>query len=141
MVAPKKLPWVSLALLLAAHITFGNLLASTTHSWAAFAFAIAWALVLALMFINLLTGLSHLVSRWFTSDTVAFCALIVAAAFASIVLNWLKLFMPIILILSAEALARIDLLTAEFNNVQTCTLLTVTSWIGLGLGWTLGQFT
>ena len=97
-------------------------------------------LVLALMFINPLTGLRHLVLRWFSSDTVAFCALVAGAAFASIVLNWLKIFVPIILILAAEALARIDLLTAEFNNIQSCSLLTVTSWIGLGLGWALGQF-
>ncbi len=140
MAASKKLPWVSLALLLAAHITFGKLLALTPHPWTAFIFAVAWALVLALMFVNFLTGLRHLVSRWFTSDTVAFCALVSGAAFASIVLTWFKLFIPIILILSAEALARIDLLTAEFNNVQACALLAVTSWVGLGLGWTIGQF-
>ena len=140
MAAPKKLPWMSLALLLAAHITFGKLLASTSYSWTSLLFAIVWALALALMFVNFLTGLRHLVSRWFSSDTVAFCALVVGAAFASIVLNWFKLFAPVILIFSAEALARIDLLTAEFNNVQACALLTVTSWIGLWLGWMLGQF-
>ena len=140
MAASKKLPWLSLALLLAAHIAFGKLLASTTHSLATFGFAIVWTLVLALMFVNPLTGLKHLVFRWFTSDTVAFCALVAGAAFASIVLNWLKIFVPILLVLSAEALARIDLLTAEFNNIQTCTLLIVTAWLGLGLGWALGQF-
>ena len=140
MAASKKLPWVSFALLLAAHIVFGKLLASTAASWTTLIFAIVWALVLALMFINPLMGLRHLVSRWFTSDTVAFCALVAGAALASIVLNWFKLFSPIILILSAEALARIDTLTAGFNNVQACALLTVTSWVGLGLGWTIGQF-
>lgn len=140
MVASKKFPWVSLALLLAAHTAFGELLASTNDSWIAFGFAIGWAFVLALLFINPLAGFRHLVSRWFRSDTVAFCAIVAGAAFASIVLNWFKLFIPIILILAAEALARIDLLTAEFNNIQSCSLLTITSWIGLGLGWTLGQF-
>ena len=140
MAVPKKLPWVSLALLLAAHIVLGKLLTSTTASWTTLIFAIVWALVLALMFVNFLTGLRHVVSRWFASDTVAFCALMAGAAFASIVLTWFKLFIPIILIFSAEALARIDLLTAEFNNVQACALLTVTSWVGLGLGWILGQF-
>ena len=140
MATSKKLPWVSLALLLASHITFGKLLTSLSESWTAFAIAIAWTVVLALMFINPLTGLRHLVLRWFTSDTVAFCAIVAGAALASIVLNWFKIFVPIMLILSAEALARIDLLTAEFNNVQACILLTVTAWIGLGLGWTLGQF-
>ncbi len=140
MVVSKKLPWVSLALLLATHIAFGKLLASINVSWIAFGFAIGWAFVLALLFVNPLTGFRHLVSRWFTSDTVAFCAIVAGAAFASIVLNWFKIFIPIILILAAEALARIDLLTAEFNNIQSCSLLTVTSWIGLGLGWALGQF-
>ncbi len=140
MVVPKKFPWLSLALLLAAHVTFGKLLASTSDSWIAFVFAIGWAFALALMFINPLSGFRHLILRWFTSDTVAFCAILAGAAFASIVLNWFKLFIPIILILSAEALARIDLLTAEFNNIQSCSLLTITSWLGLGLGWVLGQF-
>jgi len=140
MAASKKLPWVSLALLLAAHITFGKLLASTSYSWTSLLFAIVWALALALMFVNFLTGLRHLVSRWFSSDTVAFCALVIGAALASIVLNWFKLFAPVILIFSAEALARIDLLTAEFNNVQACALLTVPSWLGLWFGWMLGQF-
>jgi uncharacterized protein involved in propanediol utilization len=136
----RKLPWLSLALLLASHITFGKLLASANHSWAALGFAIAWSLGLAILFIDPLTRLRRLILRWFSSDTVAFCALIAAAALASIVMNWFKLFVPIILILAAESLARIDILTAEYNNLQACFILTLTSWIGLGLGWTLGQF-
>ncbi len=135
----KKLPRLSLSLLLVAYVIFGKFLTLTTHSQFLWGMAIAWGLLVAIVLMHPLQGLQGVIKRWFKSDTVAFCALVALAAFASIFLTWFKLFMPIVMMVSAEFLARIDLQTSEFNELQTCCLLTATAWIGLGLGWAIGQ--
>lgn len=77
--------------------------------------------------------------KWFNSDTVAFTFLIGAAAFASILLNWFKIFLPFFMVFSAESLARLDIQTAEFNSVQALIMLTLVAWVGLALGWVAAQ--
>lgn len=135
----KRLPWVSIGLLLAAYATFGKFVVSEMHTWMAFAAAFIWGLVLAVMMINPLGGIRRMLIRWFKSDTVAFTTLVGAAAFASILLNWFRLFLPVIMILAAETLTRLDLQTAEFTQTQAFVILVITAWIGLGFGWVAAQ--
>jgi hypothetical protein len=137
--ALKRVPWMSLTLLLAAQTVFGKFLVDLDKSWFVFWFAIAWSLFLAIIFMRPLTGLRRFIQRWFQSDAVAFTALVGVAAFASILLNWFKLFLPVFLIISAESLARLDMQTAEFRDRNACFLLTLISWSGLALGWQIGQ--
>ncbi|KAM3102217.1 hypothetical protein ACKFKF_05370 [Phormidesmis sp. 146-12] len=139
MLTLKKLPRLSLSLLLVAYVIFGKFLTLTTHSQFLWGIAIAWGLFVAIVLMHPLQGLQRMIKRWFKSDTVAFCALVGLAAFASIFLTWFKLFMPIVMMISAEFLARIDLQTSEFTELQACCLLTATAWIGLGVGWMVGQ--
>jgi hypothetical protein len=134
---PSPLP--SLGLLFAAYLVFGKFLVDADKSWTALVLAIIWTFVLALLFIRPLTGLRQLIQRWFQSDAVAFTTLFGLAALASILLNWLKLFMPVFLILAAESLARLDMQTAEYRDRSACILLMVTSWLGLATGWAIGQ--
>ncbi|NDJ18445.1 hypothetical protein [Myxacorys almedinensis] len=105
------------------------------HPFVSFGLAIAWGLVLAVLMMSPIQGLQRLLARWFTSDTVAFTFLIGVAAFASILLNWFKIFLPFFMIFSAESLARLDLQTAEFGKFQAVFILVATAWAGLGLGW------
>jgi hypothetical protein len=129
-----------MTLLLLSYITFGIFLFDAVHSTLGFAIAASLGLGFAVLMMNPLQGFRRMLMRWFKSDTVAFCFLVGAAAFASILLNWFKIFMPIIMILSAEILARLDIQTAEFNPLQACGILTAIAWLGLGLGWYIAQW-
>jgi hypothetical protein len=134
---PSTLP--ALALLFAAYLVFGKFLADIDKSLTALMFAIVWTFILALLFIHPLTSMRRLIQRWFQSDAVAFTTLFGLAAFASILLNWLKLFLPVFLILATESLARLDMQTAEYRDRSACLLLMLTSWLGLATGWAIGQ--
>ena len=136
----KRFPWLSSLLLLIAYAIFGKLIISTTHLWSTLAYAAGLGVVLALILMHPLTSSQKFLSAWFRSDTVAFGALVCMAGFASILLNWLKVFTPIIMVLSAESLVRIDLQTAEYTQVQALGILVVIAWIGLGLGWAMAVF-
>ncbi len=135
----KPSPFPSLALLFAAYLVFGKFLIDTDKSWTALMVAIVWTFILALLFIHPLTSMRQLIQRWFHSDAVAFSTLFGLAALASILLNWLKLFLPIFLILATESLARLDMQTAEYRDRSACILLMLTSWLGLATGWAIGQ--
>jgi len=133
----KRFPWLSSALLFAAYATFGKIVISTAHLWTSIASAAGLGVVLAIILMHPLTSSEKLVAKWFRSDTVAFMSLLAFAAFASILLNWFKIFLPIIMVLSAEALVRLDLQTAEYTQNQALGILVVVAWLGLGLGWAL----
>ncbi|BAU14930.1 hypothetical protein_850 [Leptolyngbya sp. NIES-3755] len=133
----KRFPWLSSALLFAAYATFGRIVISTAHVWTSIASAAGLGLVLAIILMHPLTSSEKMLAKWFRSDTVAFMSLLAFAAFASILLNWFKIFMPIIMVLSAEALVRLDLQTAEYTQTQALGILVVVAWLGLGAGWAL----
>jgi hypothetical protein len=135
----RRFPWASSLLLLVAYTTFGKFVMSSTHPWIAFGISATWGLVLAIMMINPLKGIRQMLLKWFKSDTVAFSSLVAAAAFASILLNWFRLFLPVIMILAAESLVRLDLQTAEFRTMHVFIILVLTAWLGLGLGWLVMQ--
>lgn len=97
--------------------------------------AIAWILISSLAFISPLTSFSSFVSRWFNSDTVAFMTLITIAGMAAVILYWLHVFLQILTILAADALARIDIQTAGLNGNQAFWILTLVSLTGLIMGW------
>ncbi|MBW4537708.1 MAG: hypothetical protein KME43_01035 [Myxacorys chilensis ATA2-1-KO14] len=134
----RRCPWLSLSLLLVAYAIFGKFILSV-HSPVIFGIAIVWGLVLAILMMSPIRGLQRMLIRWFNSDTVAFTFLIGAAAFASILLNWFKIFLPFFMVFSAESLARLDIQTAEFNNIQALIMLTLVAWLGLGIGWIAAQ--
>ena len=139
MISLKKSPLPALALLFAAYLVFGKFLVDVDKSWIALILAIVFTVILSLVFIRPLTGMRQLIQQRFESDAIAFSTLFGIAAFASILLNWLKLFLPVFLILAAESLARLDLQTAEFCDRDACITLMLTSWLGLAAGWAVGQ--
>lgn len=136
----KRFPWLSASLLLAAYATFGKIVISTAHLWTSVASAAGLGVVIAIILMHPLTSSEKLLAKWFRSDTVAFLSLLAFAAAGSILLNWLKIFLPIIMVLSAEALVRLDLQTAEYTQVQALGILVVVAWLGLGLGWASSYF-
>ncbi|HTL89062.1 MAG TPA: hypothetical protein VL134_06660 [Leptolyngbya sp.] len=133
----RRFPWLSASLLFVAYAIFSKLIISTAHLWTTLVTAAGLGVILALIMMHPLTSSQKLLAKFFRSDSVAFAWLVCIAAFSSILLNWLKIFMPIIMVLSAESLVRIDLQTAEYTQTQALAVLVVIAWLGLGLGWLL----
>jgi hypothetical protein len=136
----QRFPWLSASLLFIAYAIFSKLIISTAHLWSSILSAAILGVVLALMLMQPLTNFEKMITRWFRSDTVAFITLLSIAGFASILLNWLKVFTPVIMVLCAESLVRIDLQTAEFSQPQALAILVSVTWVGVGLGWAMATY-
>ncbi|MER3435473.1 MAG: hypothetical protein C4288_19245 [Leptolyngbya sp. ERB_1_1] len=136
----RRFPWLTASLLFVAYATFGKIVISTAHLWTSLASAAGLSVVLAIILMHPLTSSQKVLAQWFRSDTVAFASLLAVAAFASILLNWFKIFLPIIMVLAAEALVRLDLQTAEYTQTQALAILVVVAWLGLAVGWAVTAF-
>jgi hypothetical protein len=139
-----KKVWLSFSLLLLAYASFGWFLSTDTHlprqiQIVVWVLAFAWALFIDAALMAPLTYASRVIARWFSSDTVAFLTVFSAITCFAIVLFWLHIFNHIMLIISAEALARVDTQTVGCDQTQAFWLLAIVSLSGLGLGWGLSQ--
>jgi hypothetical protein len=132
-------PWLSLLMMFGSYAMVGHLLTAGNYSPQVAWLILIGSFLIALLYLHPLTDLSRFLKRWFSSDAVAFCALIMIAAFASILLNWFKLFMPVMLILATEGIARLDLQACEYTELQAFVLLVITTGLGLGVGWWFGH--
>jgi hypothetical protein len=137
MIRPRQYPWVSLLLLLGCYAIVGRVMATLHDGRAVWGFVGLGGLAVAALYMHPLTDMRRFMTRWFSSDTVAFCILVGLAAFTSILLHWFKAFLPVILVLAAEALARLDLQAAKFTELQSFVILVLTTALGLFVGWGL----
>jgi hypothetical protein len=133
------LPWLSLLLLFGNYALMGRLLAHGAYSTEVTCFLVAGSFAIALIYLHPLADLSRFVQRWFSSDTLAFTTFVIIAATVSIMLNWFKLFMPVLMILTTEGLARIDLQANEYDEWPTFFILVLVTGLGLGVGWWLAH--
>jgi hypothetical protein len=133
------LPWLSLLLLFGNYALMGRLLAHGAYSIEVTCFLVAGSFAIALIYLHPLADLSRFVQRWFSSDTLAFTTFVIIAATVSILLNWFKLFMPVLMILTTEGLARIDLQANEYDEWPTFFILVLVTGLGLGVGWWLAH--
>jgi hypothetical protein len=137
----QQLPWLSLLLLFGNYVLLGHLLARGAYSFAATCFLVGGSFAVALIYLHPLADLSRFVRRWFASDsdTVAFSTFVIVAAMISILLNWFQLFLPVMMILTTEGLARIDLQANEYEEWPTFLILVLITGLGLGCGWSMSQ--
>lgn len=136
----RRFPWKSLLLMLSAYVAFGHFLATTSDPKLALGMGLTLAFVLTIVFLHPLTFLGKFMRNRFESDTVAFCLLILVAGVTSVLLNWLKVFIPVFMILACEALTRIDFSNGSFSERSMGIWLTLTSWLGLAIGWSIGMW-
>ena len=134
----RRFPWKSLLLMLSAYVAFGHFLATMTDPNLSLALGLAFAFGLTIVFLHPLTFLGKFMRNHFESDAVAFCLLILVSGVTSVLLNWLRVFVPIFMILACEALARIDFSNGYFSERSTGIWLTLISWLGLAIGWSIG---
>jgi len=97
--------------------------------------AIVWICLASAAFMTPLTNFSRFVNRWFQSDAVAFLVICMIAGMAALMLFFLHVFLQILTILAAEALARIDIQVMGLNEFHAFWILMSVSLAGLLLGW------
>ncbi|MEG3859883.1 hypothetical protein [Microcoleus sp. herbarium12] len=131
----RKNSWLSLTLLFTTYFIFG---------WKLSEFDIpphlTWFLAIAAIFV-LAIGLSFPLKntkkwmmRWISTDTGAFISIIFGAFLAVIVVTWMHLFVTCLVLISAGALARLDIQIFGHQRWRTFLILAAISLSGLGLG-------
>ena len=131
----KKNSWVSLTLLFVTYFTFGWKLSEfDVPPHLTWFLAIASILVLAVALSFPLRDIKALIMRWFSSDLGAFLSIIVGAMVAVVVFAWMHLFATCLLLISAGALARLDIQISGWKNWRAFAVLASISLTGVGLG-------
>lgn len=160
--AAKRIPWLSLLLLMVAYASFGwsvcyyafplvdalprglstqemfdRVLLKPALPKVALLMMIGGSLFLSLAFMRPLSNFTRFVNRWFKSDTIAFLTIAILAGMIAVILYWLQVFLFVMTIGAAGALARIDLQVNRCSDFQSFWILSTTSLVGLITGWTL----
>ena len=131
----KNNSWVSLTLLFVTYFTFGWKLSEFDvpphQTWFV---ALASILVLAVALSFPLRDIKALIMRWLSSDFGAFLSIIVGAFVAVVVFTWMHLIATCLLLISAGALARLDIQMSGWKNWRAFAVLATISLAGVGLG-------
>ncbi|AFZ08725.1 hypothetical protein Osc7112_4418 [Oscillatoria nigro-viridis PCC 7112] len=131
----KKNSWVSLTLLFVTYFTLGWKLSEfDVPPHLTWFLAIASILVLAVGLSFPLRDIKALILRWFSSDIGAFLSIIVGAFVAVVIFAWMHLFATCLLLISAGALARLDIQMSGWKNWRAFAVLATISLTGVGLG-------
>jgi len=135
----KRIPWLSLLLLLSAYSTFSWFLYRSTVPWLVWVAVLTFALLQATLLTTCLGGVRRFLRRWLISDIGYFTVVLLGAFSLVVALVWFHIFGYIIMLIAAEVLARLDLQNAGFNRSQALAILTLVSVLGLAVGWTAIQ--
>ncbi len=131
----KKLPWVSLVLLLATYDVLGWLLSANPNaSWIVWVGAGSVALLIAAALTSALPLVRDLIGFTLESDVRAFVVVTIAAFLSVFLITWINASARALIMISAESLARLELQIAGFNQWQAFGILSTLSLAGLGLG-------
>ncbi|MFQ4145054.1 hypothetical protein [Chlorogloeopsis sp. ULAP02] len=130
----KKLPWLSLILLLLTFISLGWVLSAANPPY------FIWVLVaIAIFFLvasltSPLTRIADYSLNLFTSNLRSFSVTVLAAFLFFLIFARFRLFLDIFVILAALMLVRIDFQTAGFREVQAFCIISIFSLTGLVMG-------
>lgn len=130
----KKLPWASLLLLVFTYGLFGWLVSAKDISWLLWLMGGVYVLLIALALTAPFRLIRSFYTSWLQSDTRAFLSVIFGALVAVVIINWLAIFIRILVLVSAAALVRLDLQTAGYTKWQAFGILLTVSLAGFGLG-------
>jgi hypothetical protein len=139
----KKVPWLSLGILFSAYATFSWFLTHWVVSQTSTAWAVGsvWAIVLfctllqALLLTTLFDGVKLFFRKWLKSDVGYFSLIMIGSMSVTAALVWFRMFGYVLVLVSAEILARLDLQNAKLNRWQSLAVLTFVSVAGLAVGW------
>ncbi len=136
----KKLPWLSLMLLLLTFISLGWVLAEASASQFTWLLVAIATLVLAASLSSPWAKIADYSVNLFTSNLKSFLVTVAAAFLFFLILARFRLFLDILVIIAASMLVRIDLQTTGFTEVQTFCFLAAFSLAGFGLGVLIENF-
>jgi hypothetical protein len=132
--------WVSFGLLLVTCLHFGWFLFQSSSYFLISATILVLIWLMDLFFtmpINLFQGG---VLKWIRSDLGTFFMIVFLSILGVFMVTWLQISINILLMLSATALARLELQTSRFNNWHAFIILSLLSTLGLMLGWGLNYY-
>lgn len=132
----KKLPWLSLALLLAAYTTLSWLLYRLNVTWQLWAIVLGLALTQAFLLTTFSRGVQRFLEKWLRSDLGYFSVILLVGMLGVFFLAWFHFFGHLLVLLAAEILARLDLRRAGYTRLQALVILVLVSLLGLGVGGT-----
>lgn len=130
----KKLPWTSLLLLLCTYSIFGWLLAASDSSELVWLMGAAYTLLITSAMTAPWELLKGFYGNFLQSDSRAFVSVIVGSFVAVVIMHWIQVFFRILVLISASALARLDLQTGNYSKWQAFGILLVVSLTGFGIG-------
>ncbi len=130
----RKLPWLSLVLLWIGYSVLGWHLSTAPHSlvWTIFSLLVAASLAIALIWEAPLLG--ALVRMGPRSVILVF----IFSTIACLVATLPSLFTLIAVVVAAQFLVRVEMLSAGFQNKHILWALTLTTILGLVPGWIVG---
>lgn len=134
MLLVKKLPWTSLLLLLCTYGVFGWLITVSDSSGLLWLLGAAYTLLIASAMTAPWALIKGFYGSFLRSDSRAFVSVIVGAFVAVIFIHWIEIFVRILVLICASALARLDLQTAGYSKWQAFWILMVVSIIGFAVG-------
>ncbi|KAF3889872.1 MULTISPECIES: hypothetical protein [Nostocales] len=130
----RRLPWVSLSLLLLTYATYGWLISKANPPLLVWLLAITAAILLVGGLTSPFSKVADYTFFLFKSNLRSFTTTVLAALLFFAMLAWFRVFLDTLVIIAASILARIDFQTSAFNQGQTFWILSTLSLIGLGLG-------
>lgn len=131
----KKLPWVSLALLLLAHYALGWWLSAFREPWYTLVIIAGVILLLNTSFYLPGSKSRNNYMRLFKRDTKAPLIAGATAFLLAVIIIWLHTFIEaLLLILASNILCTLDARGAGLSEAQTFCLLSIVSLAGLGAG-------
>ena len=135
-----KLPWLSLLMLLTTYTIFGWLVFNYTTLQKAIPLTITLTLLITGALTSPLKNSRRLITRWFKTDIGTFITITLTALLGAVLLTWFHVFTNTLILLCAEALARLDLQTCGIRDAKAFFLLITFSGTGLGLGWLASHY-
>ncbi|MEC4986316.1 MAG: hypothetical protein SAJ37_12670 [Oscillatoria sp. PMC 1068.18] len=130
----KKLPKLSLGLLLVTYIVFGYIISVETNSWQIWLLSAALVVLIALGFAAPIKLIRASFGSLIQTDNRAFVSVIFLAFAMVIMFTWMKLFIRLLVLISAGALARLDLQMAEYDEWVAFGVMLVICLGGFSLG-------
>ena len=148
----KKIPWLSLSILIIAYGAFGWIFAS----WAVkfidqgklfywvleedimttliYGLGIFWVLLIALAFTAPIALMTMGLGKWIKSDSGAFMSIILSAMAFALIIQWLDLFAKLFVLLASAMLVRLDLRTIGLNTWISLLIIGCLCLSGFGSG-------
>ncbi|AKG23992.1 hypothetical protein [Calothrix sp. 336/3] len=136
----KQIPWLSLILLLLTYLALGWVISKAHIPSGIWILTITAIVTLAATLTRPWTMSANYFDKLLKSNFRSFCLTLVGAFLFFLILARFRLFLDILVILSASLLARIEFQALGFQESKSFWIITICSLSGLGLGVLLEQF-